>query len=63
MLLLGMVSLLGCVTKVVDRITVDRIVGQAKVIGDTQMPCALGQSLNHVLMATGNTEINQTWLC
>lgn len=55
MLLLGMISLLGCVTKVVDRITVDRIVGQAKAIGDTQMPCALGRSLNHVLMATGNT--------
>lgn len=54
MLLLGMISLLGCVTKVVDRVTVDRIVGQAKVIGDTQMPCALGRSLNHVLMATGN---------
>ena len=62
MLLLGMVSLLGCVT-VVDRITVDRIVGQAKVIGGTQMPCALGQSLNHVLMATEILEINQTWLC
>ena len=54
MWLLGMLSLLGCVTKAVDRITVDRIVGQAKVIGDTQMPCALGESLNHVLMATGN---------
>ena len=42
---------LGCVTKMVDRFTVDRIVGQAKVVGDTQMPCALGESLNHVLMA------------
>jgi len=51
MLLAWMLSL-GCVTKIVDRVTVDRIVGQAKVVGDTQMPCALGESLNHVLMAT-----------
>lgn len=56
MWLLGMLSWLGCVTKVVDRITVDRIVGQAKVVGDTQMPCALGRSLNHVLMASGSSQ-------
>jgi len=43
---------LGCVTKIVDRMTVDKIVGQAQSVGDTQMPCALGESLNHVLMAT-----------
>ncbi len=52
MLLLGWILSVGCVTKIVDRVTVDRIVGQAKVVGDTQMPCALGESLNHVLMAT-----------
>ena len=45
------INLLGCITKIVDRVTVDRIVGQAKVVGDTQMPCGLGESLNHVLMA------------
>ncbi len=52
MLLLGWMLSIGCVTTIVDRVTVDRIVGQARVVGDTQMPCALGESLNHVLMAT-----------
>ena len=52
MLLLTWMLSIGCVTKIVDRVTVDRIVGQGQSIGDTQMPCALGESLNHVLMAT-----------
>jgi hypothetical protein len=52
MWVLGWMLSLGCVTKMVDRMTVDKIVGQAQVVGDTQMPCALGESLNHVLMAT-----------
>ncbi len=43
---------MGCLTKMVDRVTVDRIVGEGQTIADTQMPCALGESLNHVLMAT-----------
>lgn len=50
-LLTWMLSM-GCVTKIVDRVTVDRIVGEGQTVGDTQMPCALGESLNHVLMAT-----------
>ena len=37
-------NLLGCITKIVDRFTVDRIVGQAKTVGDTQMPQSLGES-------------------
>ena len=46
-LLTWMLSM-GCITKTVDRVTVDRIVGKGQTVGDTQMPCALGESLNHI---------------
>lgn len=50
--MLWMITLLGCITHIVDRVTVDRVVGFGKEFSDTQKPCALGESLGHVLLAT-----------
>ena len=47
MLLLTWMLSLGCVTKIVDRVTVDRIVGEGQVVGDTQMPV---HWVNHSIM-------------
>ena len=52
MMLILLGSLLGCVTTMVDRFTMDRVVGFGQTLDDTQKPCALGESLSHVLLAT-----------
>lgn len=54
--MLSLLGFLGCITQKVDRFTLDRILVQGQAVADTQKACALGESLSHVLMATGNAE-------
>lgn len=54
--MLFLLGFLGCITQKVDRFTLDRILVQGQGIADTQKACALGESLSHVLMATGHAK-------
>ena len=45
----------GCITKTVDRLTVDQVLKAGLTIPDTQKACALGESLSHVLLSTGRS--------
>ena len=47
-----LLTLLSCLTTVVDRMTIDRIVREGLMVPDTGEACALGESFSHVLMGT-----------
>ena len=46
-----LISLLGCLTTMVDRFTVDRVMHNGMRIGETHKACELGVSLRHALGA------------
>ena len=47
-----LLTLFSCLTTIVDRMTVDRIVREGLMVPDTGEACALGESFSHVLMGT-----------
>ena len=56
--MLFLLGFLGCITKTVDRLTIDQILKDGQTIPDTRKVCALGESLSHILLATGTPEKN-----
>ena len=51
-----LISLLGCLTTMVDRFTVDRVMHNGMRIAETHKACELGVSLRHALGAFSSGE-------